>query len=182
VLYISLHRFDNGKFFPHVSQSSSQHCGAAEGVGFNINICWNLPENKANSSYDRSESVGDEEYASAFQRIVMPVLQSYDCDLLLISCGFDSGDGDVIGNLKLSQAGYKLMTQSLKMLGKPMIAVLEGGYNGDVLSWGSQAVVNGLIEGEDESLNGLKYAKANSIGEEGISKCLQEIGKYWNLN
>jgi len=27
VLYISLHRFDNGKFFPHIKQSSSESVG-----------------------------------------------------------------------------------------------------------------------------------------------------------
>ena len=59
VLYISLHRYDNGKFFPHIPISSSLNCGEGEGLGFNINICWNLPEKKANISYDREESVGD---------------------------------------------------------------------------------------------------------------------------
>jgi acetoin utilization deacetylase AcuC-like enzyme len=46
-----------------------------------------------------------------------------------VSCGFDSGDGDTIGNLKISKVGYKLMTSELKSLKKPILAVLEGGYN-----------------------------------------------------
>lgn len=56
--------------------------------------------------YERDESVGDEEYILAFDRIVMPILQQYNADLILVSCGFDSGDGDVIGNLKVSKKGY----------------------------------------------------------------------------
>ncbi len=124
VLYISLHRFDNGKFFPHVPISSSQHCGQGEGLGYNINICWNLPEKKSNAAYEREESVGDEEYETAFSRIIMPILNQYAPDLILVSCGFDSGDGDTIGNLKLSKNGYKMMTQQLRSLKRPILAVL----------------------------------------------------------
>lgn len=42
VLFVSLHRFDNGKFFPHIQDSSSNNIGTGEGTGYNINICWNL--------------------------------------------------------------------------------------------------------------------------------------------
>jgi len=95
----------------------------------------------------------------------MPVLNQYIPDLIIVSCGFDSGDGDAIGNLKLSKNGYKMMTCYLKSLKKPILAVLEGGYNEDVLSWGSNAVIDGLIE--DISLNKIyvKDTKANKIGQ-----------------
>jgi histone deacetylase 6 len=42
VLVISLHRYDYGKFFPHVNDSSAQNIGKGVGCGYNINICWNL--------------------------------------------------------------------------------------------------------------------------------------------
>ena len=44
VLYLSLHRFDKGKFFPHIPESGSNFVGEGPGKGFNVNICWNLPE------------------------------------------------------------------------------------------------------------------------------------------
>lgn len=68
--------------------------------------------------------MGDEEYEAAFNQIVMPILKQYSADLILVSCGFDSGDGDTIGNLKISKKGYKMMTQQLKSLGKPILTVL----------------------------------------------------------
>lgn len=43
ILYISLHRFDKGTFFPHVKQSGCEYLGDKEGKGFNINIAWNFP-------------------------------------------------------------------------------------------------------------------------------------------
>jgi acetoin utilization deacetylase AcuC-like enzyme len=74
-----------------------------------------------------------------------------------VSCGFDSGDGDTIGNLKISKVGYKFMARELKSLNKPILAVLEGGYNEKVLGWGSQAMVDGLVEdNEDERVTALK--------------------------
>lgn len=41
-LFISIHRYDNGKFFPHLKESSSDFIGEKEGLGYNLNICWNL--------------------------------------------------------------------------------------------------------------------------------------------
>ena len=71
----------------------------------------------------------------------MPILNQYTPDLIIVSCGFDSGDGDTIGNLKLSKNGYKMMTNYLKSLKRPILTVLEGGYNEEVLGWGANAVI-----------------------------------------
>jgi acetoin utilization deacetylase AcuC-like enzyme len=49
VLYISLHRYDHGKFFPHMGElSSSRFVGKGAGEGYSVNICWNLPEKGKN--------------------------------------------------------------------------------------------------------------------------------------
>ena len=74
-MYISLHRFDKGKFFPHIPQSGSEFVGEDIGKGYNINICWNLPEKEAGKARERDETVGNEEYYHAFKRIVLPVLK-----------------------------------------------------------------------------------------------------------
>jgi histone deacetylase 6 len=141
-----------------------------------------LPEKKPNSVYEREESVGDEEYEAAFRRIIMPILKQYAPDAILVSCGFDSGDGDTIGSLKVSKVGYRTMTSQLRSLGKPILAVLEGGYSEEVLGWGSKAVVDGLTEESEKPNEPIISPKANKIGEEGISRCLEEVGKLWNLH
>jgi acetoin utilization deacetylase AcuC-like enzyme len=141
--------------------------GEGDGLGFNVNIAWNLPE-KTGVMYLREETVGDEEYACAFRKIVMPVLREYEPELVLVSCGFDSGWGDSIGNLKVSQYGYMFMTRQLMSLKKPIGVVLEGGYNLDVLKWGSKAVVrtltDSLTESELTQIQKLDTAEANSVG------------------
>ena len=56
VLYMSLHRHDNGNFFP--GTGAAEECGADEGLGFNVNIAWKGALNPP---------MGDAEYLSAFR-------------------------------------------------------------------------------------------------------------------
>lgn len=69
----------------------------------------------------------------------------------MISCGFDSAEGDVIGGLRITRKGYQFMLNELLLLGKPASLVLEGGYNAEVLSWASQAVVEVLADRSKKS-------------------------------
>ena len=41
VLYVSLHRFDNGRFFPGSPDGNYVRVGQRRGKGFNVNIPWN---------------------------------------------------------------------------------------------------------------------------------------------
>lgn len=41
VLYISVHRYDNGGFFPNSKRGNYTHVGSGPGEGFNVNIPWN---------------------------------------------------------------------------------------------------------------------------------------------
>lgn len=42
VLYISIHRYDNGKFYPCSEDADYSHVGQGEGKGFNVNIPLNV--------------------------------------------------------------------------------------------------------------------------------------------
>ncbi|KAL3852467.1 hypothetical protein ACJMK2_016100 [Sinanodonta woodiana] len=68
VLFMSLHRYDHGCFFPSSKDGDYDMVGLKEGEGFNINIPWN------------EGSMGDAEYLAAFQQIIMPV--AYERDIL----------------------------------------------------------------------------------------------------
>ena len=45
VLYISLHRYDHGFFFPAGEDGNVDHVGELEGEGYNVNIPWNSVSN-----------------------------------------------------------------------------------------------------------------------------------------
>lgn len=40
VLYISLHRYDSGSFFPNLESADMKYLGGKKGLGKNINIPW----------------------------------------------------------------------------------------------------------------------------------------------
>lgn len=61
VLYISLHRYDHGTFFPMGDEGASNQVGRAAGTGFTVNVAWNGPR------------MGDSEYLAAWHRLVLPI-------------------------------------------------------------------------------------------------------------
>ena len=72
VLYFSLHRYDNGFYFPCADDANYNYVGSGDGVGFNINVAWN------------GTAKGDTEYLLAFYHVLMPVaLEVSLCD---VSC------------------------------------------------------------------------------------------------
>lgn len=125
VLYISLHVYKNGDFYPGKPPESSglvdggvENCGSGPGLGRNVNIAWH------------DQGMGDAEYMAAFQKIVMPIAQEFDPDLVIISAGFDAAEGDELGGCHVSPACYAHMTHMLMSLADGKVVVcLEGGYN-----------------------------------------------------
>lgn len=50
VLYISIHRYDNGTFFPHTAEESDMTAVGSHGAeGFNVNIPWSGVRNIFNT-------------------------------------------------------------------------------------------------------------------------------------
>ncbi|KAG8910506.1 Histone deacetylase hda1, partial [Tulasnella sp. 417] len=134
VLYISIHRYDDGNFYPCGPFGSMESCGEGDGLGTSVNIPW--PGN----------GMGDAEYLYAFMRIVMPIAYEFAPELVIISAGFDAADGDDLGECHVSPAGYAHMTHMLSSLanGKVVVA-LEGGYNLNSISSSALAVAEILL-------------------------------------
>lgn len=119
VLYISLHRHDEGNFFPGTGDPAE--CGSEDGVGFNVNISWSGGLNPA---------LGDAEYLAAFRSIVMPIAKDFDPELVMVACGFDGASGHPapLGGYKLSPQIFGWMTQQVMSLARgKVVLALEGG-------------------------------------------------------
>jgi acetoin utilization deacetylase AcuC-like enzyme len=83
-------------------------------------------------------AVGDVGYQRAFEQIVIPALQRWQPQLILVSAGYDGHWADVVGTMLLSAAGYAKIIQQLYDLAHQvcqgrLVLVLEGGYNLDSL-------------------------------------------------
>lgn len=79
VLYISLHRHDNGNFFP--GTGAVTEVGAGEGKGFTVNIPFS------------GGIMGDAEYLAAWRVLVLPLLDAFKPSFIIVSCGFDASQG-----------------------------------------------------------------------------------------
>ncbi|EFA04105.2 histone deacetylase 7 [Tribolium castaneum] len=121
VLVISMHRHDDGNFFP--GTGSPGECGAGAGVGFNVNIAW---------SGGLNPPLADADYLAAFRAIVMPIAREFNPDIVLVSAGFDATDGHLppLGGYKVSAACFGHMTRQLMQLARGRVVLaLEGGYD-----------------------------------------------------
>ena len=97
MLYVSLHRYDDGFFYPGKSGDPS-NIGSGKGTGFNINVAWDL-------SNGPEETVGDNEYVYCYERLLHPIFEDFNPDLVIVSAGFDSARGDPLGCLDVTVDG-----------------------------------------------------------------------------
>ncbi|OQV20372.1 Histone deacetylase 4 [Hypsibius exemplaris] len=121
VLYISLHRHDNGNFFP--GTGGPEEVGADAGIGFNVNVAF---------SGGLTPPMGDVEYLAAFRTVIMPIAEEFCPDLVMVSAGFDAATGHPppLGGYNVTPACFGQLTRLLGTLAGGKVAlVLEGGYD-----------------------------------------------------
>ncbi|XP_066998225.2 histone deacetylase 4 isoform X3 [Anabrus simplex] len=140
VLYLSIHRHDDGNFFP--GTGGPLECGAGEGIGTTVNVAW---------SGGLAPPMGDAEYLAAFRTLVMPIAKEFSPDIILVSAGFDAAAGHAapLGGYKVSPACFGYMTQQLLQLANgKVILSLEGGYDLPSICDSAQECVRALLGDE----------------------------------
>ncbi|XP_039296591.1 LOW QUALITY PROTEIN: histone deacetylase 4 [Nilaparvata lugens] len=145
VLYVSLHRHDDGNFFP--GTGGPTECGAGAGLGFNVNVAW---------SGGLNPPMGDAEYLAAFRAIVMPIATQFAPDIVLVSAGFDAAAGHPppLGGYKLTPACFGYMTQQLMQLAdKKVVLSLEGGYDLPAICDSAEECVRALLGDEPRPIS-----------------------------
>lgn len=172
ILYISLHRHDNGNFYP--GTGSPVECGSGPGLGFNVNISW---------SGNLDPPMGDAEYLAAFRAIVMPIARQFDPDIVLVSAGFDAATGHAhpIGGYLVSTACFAYLTLQLRQLARgKVVLALEGGFNLDVIAEASEQCVRALLGMPIEKISEQELARRPSApAAETIQKTLAIHSPYW---
>lgn len=105
-----------------------------------FNIMWD---------YDDAD---DAAYAYAFDRVVLPALARHKPDVILVSAGYDALKGDMLAGMKLTPPVFHDLAAALKMIGVPVVCVLEGGYSPDLLGAGVCETLRGLLSTETVDL------------------------------
>ena len=116
VFFSSLHQYP---FYPGTGDEND--IGEGEGVGYNLNI-------------PMSRFSGDNDYLNAFEKILIPKLENFNPEIILISAGFDAHREDPLAQINLETSSFEWMTQKIievmdNQNSKGIISFLEGGYN-----------------------------------------------------
>jgi acetoin utilization deacetylase AcuC-like enzyme len=95
---------------------------------------------------------GGEAFREAMETAILPRLEAFAPDLVMISAGFDAHRRDPLGNLNFIEADFawatrKLMGVARKRGHERVVSVLEGGYDLEGLSRSVAAHVTALMEG-----------------------------------
>ncbi|XP_044768347.1 histone deacetylase 6-like, partial [Neomonachus schauinslandi] len=166
VLYISLHRYDHGTFFPMGDEGASSQIGRATGTGFTVNVAWNGPR------------VGDADYLAAWHRLVLPIAYEFNPELVLVSAGFDAARGDPLGGCQVSPEGYAHLTHLLMGLANGrIILILEGGYNLTSISESMAACTRSLLGDPPPLLTLSRPPLSGALAS--ITETIQVHRRYW---
>jgi acetoin utilization deacetylase AcuC-like enzyme len=120
VLFCSLHQ---SPFYP--GSGSATDSGHGAGTGFTLNVP--LPA-----------GTSGEHYLATFRQQVLPAIDQFAPDLLIVSAGYDAHEDDPLGGLELTDDDFDtLMREAVGMAarhGNRLLVVLEGGYDVDALA------------------------------------------------
>ena len=133
VLFISSHQYP---FYPGTGAAEERGFGAGAGATLNVPL---------------AAGSGDEEWNRALLEQVVPALESFRPDLLLISAGFDAWRRDPLGGMRVTEEGFAewgrlLFDAADRLCAGRAIALLEGGYDVDALGSLARSFLSGHAE------------------------------------
>jgi acetoin utilization deacetylase AcuC-like enzyme len=165
VLYVSTHQYP---FYPGTGAASDVGRGNGAGLTFNVPL-------EAGST--------DGDYDEVFEALVIPVIDQFRPELLLISAGFDAHERDPLARMRLSTAGYAGLTKLLcdaadRHCHGRIVAVTEGGYD--------LAALKACLDSTIAVLDGAQpaaatRASATQRSRMAIAQVRSAQSKYWKL-
>ncbi|KAI8061825.1 uncharacterized protein B0P05DRAFT_556791 [Gilbertella persicaria] len=187
VLYISIHRWDKGQFYPFTG--APDECGEGPGTGLNVNIAFSASE-------DKPKPMGDTEFVAAFYHFVLPIAKQFHPDMIFVSAGFDAAEGhpENLGGYHVTPRGYAIMTKMIKDLAEEvcdgrLVLTLEGGYELQPLAATCAASVAQLFQPDtlpDQQIASFKHTlnaiKPNLGAVESFREITLVQQKYWKFS
>ena len=98
---------------------------------------------------------GDEAFVAAWREELLPAIEAFAPEAILVSAGYDAHANDPLAALEVTEAGFEtvavLVGALSARLGLPGVALtLEGGYDLDALRASVAASVRGVLAGRGE--------------------------------
>ncbi|MGE5704101.1 MAG: class II histone deacetylase [Clostridia bacterium] len=169
VLFISLHE---ANYFP-ANTGHVEELGEGRGKGYNINIP--LPS-----------ATGNDGYMHALKRLVIPILEEYQPELLLISAGQDPNGMDPLSRMMVMRPGFRDMARALREVAERvcdgrLVVLQEGGYSLPYLPIATLGVVEGLMDVQVD-FNDPHYIPNRPVTDElirAVQQCERAFAPFW---
>lgn len=131
VLYVSTHQ---SPFYPGTGAADERGRGAGVGTTLNIPL---------------AAGAKDAEFVTAYEETVVPALDAFRPDVLLVSAGFDAHVLDPLGGLRVTTDGYRQVVTALdqasrRLCGRRSAWITEGGYHLEALGECLEATIDVL--------------------------------------
>jgi acetoin utilization deacetylase AcuC-like enzyme len=167
VLYISTHQYP---FYPGTGAAGD--VGSGKGAGFTLNV-----------PLEAGSTDGD--YAEVFKALVIPAIDQFRPELLLISAGYDAHERDPLARMRLSTSGYAGLTKALcdaadRHCHGRVVAVTEGGYDLTALKACLESTIT-VLDGGPVPPPGDTPLAATSRSLSAIAAVRAAHAKYWKL-
>ncbi|MEM3608317.1 MAG: histone deacetylase [Candidatus Bathyarchaeia archaeon] len=176
VLLIDIHQ-DPSTIYP--GRGFIDEVGEGEGEGFTVNIP--LPP-----------GASDESYRLALEELFQPLAEEYKPDIIIRNGGSDPHFADMLGSLKLTLEGFKLIgAETRKAADKichgRLVSLIGSGYNRKVLPYAWLALISGAT-GVEVKLEEPIRKPSEEIHLSRLDETLRVIGEvkkrirsYWKL-
>ncbi len=138
VLTISLHQ---DSCFPPGS-GPVEETGEGAGEGYNLNVP--LPPGSGNGAYRH-----------AFEQVVVPALEAFEPELVIVASGLDANAMDPLGRMMLTAAAYGELTRTVldaagRLCAGRVVIAHEGGYSPELVPFCALHIVEALSGIETE--------------------------------
>jgi acetoin utilization deacetylase AcuC-like enzyme len=131
VLFISSHQYP---YWPGSGAASERGAGPGEGATLNLPL---------------PAGAGDDDVLRVYETQALPALEAFEPHVLLISAGYDAHHLDPLGGLRMTDAGFRTLSEMLadagrRLCGGRIAAVTEGGYHLPALRKGIEGTIEAL--------------------------------------
>lgn len=129
--------FSTHALYAFPQSGDANKIGKGNGEGYNMNVP--LPR-----------GAKDEDVMKAFEEKLLPAVEKFKPDMVIISAGFDSRHDDLLGDFKFTDQGFAELTKFVMNIAKThcdsrIVSLLEGGYNVKGLALAVESHLNALM-------------------------------------
>ncbi len=165
-LYVSAHEYP---FYPGTGDIDKTGRGVAEGTKVNVPL---------------PAGCGDDEYIAVFSQVVVPMVERFQPQFILVSAGYDGHWADPLAMMQLSISGFARIVETIKRLADGwcagrLVLCLEGGYDLPALAASVKATFDVLQSNKVEDPLG---PAPRQFGAAGFDSLLEKVKALHNLD